>query len=103
MQAITSATKITSQYTSTAKMSVVSLWMPPCLRKPSMPARSLSTLKLMARNPRLTVKRARRASAQPASSTTRASPSLGRNTPTCVSVARIGSSITLMSIGSSRF
>src|SRR5262245_13823017 len=53
--------------------------MPPCSRKASMPARSVSTLKLKARMAFTSMKRASVARAQPATSTSMASASLGRN------------------------
>src|SRR5688500_8597377 len=59
-----------------------------------MPERSVSTLKFIARRPRLMAKRTIFATIQPASSTTSASARRGRKSPTCRMNARTGSSIT---------
>src|SRR3954471_2853365 len=74
-------------------MSVASRPMPPSRRKPSMPARSVTTWKLTARRPRAMAKRIILAISQPAISTTRASPSRGRNSATCARNTRAGSII----------
>src|SRR5262247_3452377 len=76
----------------TPNKSVVSRSVPPCCRKPSMPARSVSTWKLNARRPLTTAKRAPLASNQPAISTPRATRRRGRKTPICCSTLRTGSS-----------
>src|SRR5882672_1779990 len=65
--------------------------MPPCRRKLSMPARSVSTWKLIARRPFTTANVTILATSQPAISTSIASASLGRNTPICVRTTRTGS------------
>src|SRR6267378_3685338 len=75
-------------------MSVASMRMPPSLRKPSIPARSVTTWKFTLRRPRLMVKRTILATSQPAMSTTSASARRGRKSPTCTRNARSGSSST---------
>src|SRR4051812_242662 len=77
-----------------ARMSVVSMPMPPSCRKPSMPARCVTTWKFTPRRPRAMAKRIIFAISQPAISTTSASPSRGRNSATCARNTRAGSIIT---------
>src|SRR4051812_3895706 len=73
-------------------MSVVSLRMPPWLRNSSSPARSVSTLKLIARSAFTTAKRAIFASSHPAMTTTIANARFGRNAPNRSQAPRSGSS-----------
>src|SRR5438093_370121 len=75
-------------------MSVASMRMPPSLRKPSMPARSVMMWKFTLRRPRLMVKRTALAISQPAISTISASARRGRKSATCARNTRSGSSIT---------
>src|SRR3989442_64487 len=75
-------------------MSVASMRMPPSLRKPSMPARSVMTWKLTLRSPRLMAKRTILAISQRAIRTISASNRRGRKSPTCAKNTRSGSSIT---------
>src|SRR5439155_3032403 len=75
-------------------MSVASMRMPPSLRKPSMPARSVMTWKFTLRSPRAMAKRTILAISQPAMTTISASARRGRKSPTCARNARSGSSIT---------
>lgn len=83
-------------------MSTVSASPPPCLRKWSMPAFSVTMLKLIARSIRTMANRAAFAISQPMTSIRIASSTCGRNSPTWRSEARIGSSsICMFSITSS--
>ena len=73
---------MTSQYARMPKMAVVSLATPPCRKKLSSPARSVSTLKLMARNALVTTSRTTLAMSQPPMITTMAINSRGMKAPT---------------------
>src|SRR5260221_9259630 len=75
-------------------MSVASMPMPPSLRKPSMPARSVMMWKFTLRRPRLMAKRIIFAISQPAMRTMSASPRRGRKSAACARNTRSGSSIT---------
>src|SRR5438876_4202652 len=75
-------------------MSVASMRMPPSLRKPSMPARSVMTWKFTLRRPLLMAKHTILAISQPAIRTISASNRRGRKSPTCARNTRKGSSIT---------
>src|SRR3954465_6632305 len=76
-----------------ARMSVVSMPMPPSCRKPSMPARCVTTWKFTPRRPRAMAKRIIFAISQPAISTMSASPRRGRKSATCARNTRAGSII----------
>src|SRR6185503_12009510 len=75
-------------------MSVVSMPMPPSRRKPSMPARSVTTWKFTARSPLAMAKRIAFAISQPAIRTMSASPRRGRKSTAWWSSSRAGSIIT---------
>src|SRR5436190_19311833 len=75
-------------------MSVASMPMPPSRRKPSMPARSVTTWKFTLRSPLTMAKRTIFAISQPAISTISASARRGRKSATCARNRRSGSSIT---------
>jgi len=70
--------KTTSQKATIPNSVVVSPRMPACLKKLSVPARSVNTLKFTARSARSTVKRTALANSHPTATTTNASNSLGR-------------------------
>src|SRR3970040_2407913 len=68
---------------------------PPCCKKPSIPAFSVSTWKLMACNPFTTINLRNFANSQPATRTMIAKISFGKKYPNCVRNARTGSNARL--------
>ena len=82
LKAMSREANITSQYARMPNRLLVSPASPPWRRKLSSPARSVSTLKLMARKALVTAKRAALAMSQPTNTTTSATSRRGMNAPT---------------------
>ncbi len=82
---------ITSQKATNPNSVVVSPRMPACFKKLSVPARSVNTLKLMARSARSTAKRTTFANSQPTTTTSSASNSFGKNAAVWCKNSRVAS------------
>src|SRR5580692_5823235 len=91
LNAMTSAATITSQKATNPNSVVVSPCMPACLKKLSVPARSVKTLKLMARSARSTAKRTTLANSHPTATTSSASNSFGKKAANWCRNSRVAS------------
>src|SRR5512146_526845 len=95
LKATISAARITSQKNRPPSTRMVSMSLPPCCRKWSMPAFSVTTLKLMARSALTMAKRTAFATSHPTTRMNTARTSRGRKAPIWCSDSRIGSNSML--------